>query len=168
MRRIVPQRGAKSTKEQSLPLDQLADQFFQLVEIYRFGNVGIAARIHRFRLKVRRVVGRDGNDRCQLTIRQLANQTRRGEPVDNRQTEIHQNQARGFRSGELHRFLTIHRLDYPVTRHLEQTSHHKPVIFRVFNQQDGEWLGLLHHFRTDFALKFYLFHPRKLLILLYD
>jgi hypothetical protein len=34
-----------------------------------------------------------------------------------------------------------------VTRHLEQSSHHEAVVFRVFDQQDGEWLGLLFHLR---------------------
>jgi hypothetical protein len=79
----------------------------QVVQGYRFSDIGIASALQAFPLILGRCKGRYGNDRNGLALIILLKQTGRVEPGDVRQSNIHQDQIRLLIASDVDRLQTL-------------------------------------------------------------
>ena len=125
---------------------KLRNQLFEFRKIDGLCNVTIAAGLESFRVEISGVVGGNSNDWSLLAGWKLANEPGRGKAVNQRQTQIHQNQLGLLCLRRPDRFFTIPRFNNPVTAHFQQSSHHEAVVFGVLNQQHRIHIILSFHF----------------------
>src|SRR5678816_775061 len=89
-------------------------------------------------------MGRDRHNWSFLESRNLADQSRGGEPINNRKAQVHQYQVWQFGLGYFHGFFAVARFDDLIASHLQQPSHHEPIIFRILDEQNFGWLFTTH------------------------
>jgi hypothetical protein len=86
-------------------------------------------------VKICGVVSGHGYDGDSVQIRQASDLARRSQTVNKGQAKIHQDYLGPNVRSYFHSFLPIGRFDDVKAAHLQESSHHLPVVFGILNQQ---------------------------------